>query len=84
MIESGILKQIGPGEYKVISDDVAKLAACFEQAERVAAAPKLTSHPAVASATKLPPRRLKISYCDISHIVPNRASIRPLGLRPML
>jgi hypothetical protein len=34
MIESGILKQIGPGEYKVISDDAAKLAACFEQAER--------------------------------------------------
>jgi predicted Fe-Mo cluster-binding NifX family protein len=33
-IESGILKQIGPGEYKVISDDAAKLAACFEQAER--------------------------------------------------
>jgi hypothetical protein len=34
MIENGILKQIGPGEYKVISDDVAKLAACFKQAER--------------------------------------------------
>jgi hypothetical protein len=34
MIANGVLKWIGPDKYEVISYDVARVAACLEQAER--------------------------------------------------
>ena len=32
MLQHGVLQKVGPGLFKVISDDRKKLAACFQQA----------------------------------------------------
>jgi hypothetical protein len=35
MLQHGVLQKVGPDQYRVISDDCKKVAACFQQAELI-------------------------------------------------